>query len=74
MPISKFKSASGREVAALVGQPMVSPSDFVEWGNMKLTSKYGTDFSKGPLKEHIMLDAKWIPLKVQFINSVLPNK
>ena len=66
VPISKLQSGMSREVAALVGEPLVAPSDFVKWENMKLTTKYGTSFSQGPLKEHIMLGAKWIPLKVLF--------
>ena len=55
------------QVAALSGAPMVSPSDFVKWEDMKLTGKdCVTDFTKGPLKEHLLLGAKWIPLKVLY--------
>ena len=52
-----------RQVAALTESDMVSPSDFVKWVHMQITTKQsGTDFTRGPLKEHLLLGAKWIPL------------
>ena len=54
-----------RQVASLTGRDMVSSSDFVKWVHMQITTKQsGTDFTRGPLKEHLLLGAKWLPLKV----------
>ena len=66
--VCKLQSKASRGLAALVGKETVSPADFVEWENMKLTRKHGTDFSSGPLKEHLKNGAKWLPLKVFDIN------
>ena len=60
-----LQSEMSRGLAVLTGDDMVCPADFVAWEHMKLTSKEsGTSFTKGPLKQHLLLGAKWIPLKV----------
>ena len=64
-----------RQVAALTGRDMVSPSDFVKWVHMQITTKQsGTDFTRGPLKEHHLLGAKWLPLKVLVMIQLIVMK
>ena len=64
-----------RQVAALTESDMVSPSDFVKWVHMQITTKQsGTDFTRGPLKEHLMLGAKWIQLKVLVMIQLIVMK
>ena len=65
VPVSMLQSEMSRGLAGLTGDDMVCPADFVAWEHMKLTSKEsGTSFTKGPQKQHLLLGAKWIPLKV----------
>ena len=64
-----------RQVAALTESDMVSPSDFVKWVHMQITTKQsGTDFTRGPLKEHLLLGAKWLPLKVLVMIQLIVMK
>ena len=75
MPVSQLQSHMSRQVAALTESDMVSPSDFVKWVHMQITTKQsGTDFTRGPLKEHLLLGAKWLPLKVLVMIQLIVMK